>query len=277
VIGNVQGVSAPRRRLGPSVRRRARQVLLRAGARRQARPGIRVLAYHLIPPLPIFRSHISAIRSVAEIIDENEFLAALENPSALADDRCRVLLTFDDGYRQHLNRESLDIVAKLALRPTVFMVAAGVKPDLGAPVRLLGGRDPQTLVDASELRDAVSAGWFVGSHTSTHWDCANGSPEELTREIGGSKSVLEACLGTEIRTFAFPFGKPENTSATAFDAVRDSGYRAAFTTVRGRIAQTPQSVYDLPRDVIELWWGPQEISGCLAGALDRSALRAASY
>jgi peptidoglycan/xylan/chitin deacetylase (PgdA/CDA1 family) len=272
VIGNVQGASAPRKRLGPPLRRRARQLLLRAGARRQVRPGLRVLTYHLLPPLPIFRSHISAIRSVAEIIDEDEFLTALDNPGALGTGDCKVLLTFDDGYRQHLNPEAFDIVNKLELRPTVFMVAAGVEPELGRPTRLLGGRDPQTLVDASELRAAVDAGWFVGSHTSTHWDCAAGTPEELAREIGGSKEVLEACLGTEIHTFAFPFGKPENTSDNAFDAVRDSGYRAAFTTVRGRIASEPASAFNLPRDVIELWWGPQEISGCLAGALDRAGM-----
>lgn len=248
---------------------RARRLLLRAAARRPARPGIRVLAYHLMPEPSIFRAHVAAIRSVAEIIDENEFLGALDNPSTLTSGDSRVLMTFDDGYRQHLTDDALTFINKLALRPTVFMLAAGVDPSLGRPHRLLAGSDDAALVDADELRAAVEAGWFVGSHTSTHWDCSSGSAEDLAREIGGSKSVLEACLGTEIRTFAFPWGKPENVSPHAYEAIRNSGYRAAFTTVRGRIARKPASVFDLPRDVVEEWWGPRELAGCLAGALDR--------
>jgi peptidoglycan/xylan/chitin deacetylase (PgdA/CDA1 family) len=229
-----------------------------------------VLAYHLLPPPSIFRAHIAAIRSGAEIIDENEFLCALDDPSALESDECRVLLTFDDGYRQHLTPDALAFVKKLGLRPTVFMLAAGVDRSLGRPSRLLDGSDElDALVDAPELRAAVDAGWYVGSHTSTHWDCSRGTADDLTREIGGSKATLEECLGAEIHTFAFPFGKPENLSAGAFEAVRESGYAAAFTTVRGRIARTPTSTLDLPRDVVEEWWGPEELSGCLAGALDR--------
>lgn len=275
MMENASHGSAPkgpsrRQRLGPPVRLRARQLLLRAAARRPARPGIRVLAYHLMPPPSIFRAHIAAIRSVAEIIDEHEFLAALDDPVSLTSGDCRVLLTFDDGYRQHLTAEALAFVKKLALRPTVFMLAAGVDPSLGRPRRLLDGSDDAgSLVDADELRTAVDAGWFVGSHTSTHWDCSGGTTDDLAREIGGSKSALETCLGTEIRTFAFPWGKPENVSPLAYDAIRNSGYQAAFTTVRGRISRTPSSVFDLPRDVVEEWWGPGELSGCLAGALDR--------
>lgn len=274
MIENPPGTRTPtrprrRERVGPLVRRHARRLLLRAAARRPPRPGIRVLTYHLMPEASAFHAHVAAIRSVAEIIDENELLDALANPSTLPSRESRVVMTFDDGYRQHLTDDALDLVKKLALRPTVFMLAAGVDRSLGRPHRLFAGSDPETLVDAKELRTAVEAGWFVGSHTSTHWDCATGSTEDLAREIGGSKAVLEACLGTEIRTFAFPWGKPENVSPHAYEAIRDNGYDAAFTTVRGCIARTPASVFDLPRDVVEQWWGPTELSGCLAGALDR--------
>ena len=258
-------------RLAPSLGRRARQLLLRASARRRAVPGIRVLTYHLLPPPSQFRAHVEAIRSVGEIIDEDAFLEALANPATPGSGDCRVLLTFDDGYRQHLIGGALGLVRDLGLRPTVFMIAAGVDPALGQPHRLVRSQrdQPRPLVDAAELRAAVEAGWFVGSHTSTHWDCSNDGADDLAREIGGSKAILEACLGTEVRTFAFPWGKPENIGPHAHDAVRQSGYRAAFTTVRGRIAGSPASVLDLPRDVVEDWWGAREVRGCLTGVLDR--------
>ena len=268
---NALAVSGRRPQLAPALRRRVRAVLLRAAARRRAAPGIRVLTYHLLPSPSEFRAHVEAIRSVGEIIDEDAFLDALEHPDTLAANGCRVLLTFDDGYRQHLIGEALDLVRDLGLRPTVFMLASGVDPTLGAPQRLVRSQRDQAkpLVDASELRAAVAAGWFVGSHTSTHWDCSRGGPDDLAREIGGSKAILEECLETEVRTFAFPWGKPENLSPDAVHAVRAHGYRAAFTTVRGRIAERPPNALDLPRDVVEDWWGAREVRGCLTGVLDR--------
>jgi peptidoglycan/xylan/chitin deacetylase (PgdA/CDA1 family) len=276
VIRDAPGRRTPKRslaqtRAGPRVRRQARRLLLRASARRAARPGLRVLAYHLVPTPSVFRAHVDAIRAVAEIIDETEFLDVLARAGTVQPIECRVLLTFDDGYRQHLTNEALDLVRDLGLRPTVFMIAAGVDPTLGRPERLTRRQrgEPRPLANAEELRTAVSAGWFVGSHTSTHWDCSRGTTGDLEREIGGSKAVLEACLGTEVRTFAFPWGKPENISAEAHDVVRTSGYDAAFTTVRGAITRAPASAFALPRDVVEDWWGPPELRGCLAGALDR--------
>ena len=49
-----------------------------------------------------------------------------------------------------------------------------------------------------------------------------------------------------------------------------SGYQASFTTARGRIDVADVTLaYSLPRDLVEEWWGPREIAGCLAGRLDR--------
>ena len=138
MIENGPATDTPRKsprqpRIGPPMRRRARQLLLRGAIQRAARPGIRVLAYHLMPEPSIFRAHIASIQSVAQIIDEDEFLSALNHPSSLTSGDCRVLLTFDDGYRQHLSHDPLEVVKKLGLRPTVFMLASGVDPSLGPP------------------------------------------------------------------------------------------------------------------------------------------------
>jgi peptidoglycan/xylan/chitin deacetylase (PgdA/CDA1 family) len=238
----------------------------------RAREGIRVLTYHLLPAPEVFSAQIEAIRSVADIIDEDELLEALANRQASPAHRCRVVLTFDDGYRQHLTGSALDLVAGLGLRPTVFMVAAALREESCATVGRLVKEQrsaSRPLVNASELRRAVQAGWFVGSHTSTHWDCATGGRDELLREITGSKAMLEECLQRQVRTFAFPFGRPRNISLEARQIVEQSGYRAAFTTCRGVISTDVESPFLLPRDVVESWWGPAEVRGCLTGVLDR--------
>jgi peptidoglycan/xylan/chitin deacetylase (PgdA/CDA1 family) len=120
------------------------------------------------------------------------------------------------------------------------------------------------------LRNAVSAGWAIGSHTATHWDCATGDAADFEREIGGSKATLEEAVGVDVRTFAYPWGRPSNISATAHESIVKSGYRASFTTVRGPIDPAKvDSAFGLPRDPVEEWWGPRELAGCLAGGLDR--------
>jgi peptidoglycan/xylan/chitin deacetylase (PgdA/CDA1 family) len=219
----------------------------------------------------VFRAHISAIRSVADIINEDELLAAIDNPDDLMAGDGRVALTFDDGYRQHLTEPALALIQDLKLRPTVFMVAAGVDSTLGPPRRLVRAQRSlhRPLADVDELRAAMDAGWFVGSHTSSHWNCGSGDAADLAREIAGSKKTLEANLGVEIRTFAFPYGKPENVTALAVTEVERSGYRAAFTTSRGLLPAESAARFSLPRDVVESWWGPGELRGCLSGILDR--------
>ena len=77
-----------------------------------------------------------------------------------------------------------------------------------------------------------------------------------------------------MRTFAFPWGKAENIGRAALAEVRRAGYRAAFTTRRGRITEPPGAPFQLPRDVVEDWWGGREVRACVGGALD--AFRAVS-
>ena len=189
--------------------------------------------------------------------------------------KCHVLITFDDGYQNNVDDASLELTQELGVRPLVFVVGAAVRPDFGTPRRLMRNarrRAAPAGVDRSRSATRPPAGWAIGSHTATHWDCATGDADDFEREIAGSKAALEEAVGVEVRTFAYPWGRRENISDAADEWIVKSGYRASFTTARGRIdvADVP-SPYSLPRDPVEDWWGPREIAGCLAGGLDRVA------
>lgn len=264
------GVQSTLRDAGALVRRRLRRLLLTAASARRAKPGVRVLGFHLMPPPDLFRAQVAAIRRVARIIDEAELIAELD-AGAVTDAESRVVLTFDDGYESCVDDTALSLIDELSLRPTLFVVAAAVDPELGTPRRLLcdASGTSYRLASPAQLRRAAGAGWFVGSHTSTHWDCAIGSQEDLEREIVGSKAALATALGVPIRTFAFPFGRASNLSRSAVEIVANSGYDAGFTTRRGLVtSHSAASRHRLPRDVVESWWGAKEVSGCLAGILD---------
>jgi len=260
------------RDLAETARRAMRRGFLALASRARAKPGVRILTYHLMPPPDEFSRHVDVIRARAEIIDEPTLLDLLAGNGSRSNGKSQVLITFDDGYQNNVDRASLELTRELDVRPLVFVVAAAVRPEFGTPRRLMrdGHGRPHPLASTAALRDAVEAGWAIGSHTATHWDCATGARADFEREISGSKSALEDAVGVEVRTFAYPWGRRENISAEAGASIVKSGYKASFTTARGRIDPARvASAYDLPRDPVEEWWGPREIAGCLAGGLDR--------
>lgn len=85
------------------------------------------------------------------------------------------------------------------------------------------------------------SGWVsFGAHTMHHPILAYLScPEEVRREVGECRGVLEQRLGHPIRTFAYPVGKTEHIGEEALWAVREAGYDWAVTTTNG--IGTPQN------------------------------------
>ena len=268
----VSPLDARRRDPAELARRSVRRACLALFSRARPKPGVRVLTYHLMPPADEFRRHIDLIRSRAEIIDEPTLLDLVARRGNHSNSKTHALITFDDGYQNNVEDASLELTQELGVRPLVFVVAAAVRPDFGTPVRLMRDHTGKAhpLASAAALRNAVAAGWAIGSHTATHWDCATGDATDFEREIGGSKTALEEAVGVEVRTFAYPWGRRENISDEAGESIVKSGYQASFTTARGRIDPAGvTSTYGLPRDPVEDWWGPRELAGCLAGGLDR--------
>lgn len=178
-------------------------------------------------------------------------------------------MTFDDGYRQLAHSGGAALAESLGIRPVVFALGCIADPSLGRPALLMADshQRPHRLCSPDDLRRLVDAGWNVGCHTATHWDCGRDGPE-LEREVTRARDVLESALGTEVSLFAYPWGKPENACARARQVVIQSGFAAGFSTQRGRITHMPATASFLPRDVVDDWWGAPEVMGCLAGGLD---------
>jgi peptidoglycan-N-acetylglucosamine deacetylase len=87
------------------------------------------------------------------------------------------------------------------------------------------GRDP--FLTADDLRSLAAAGFEIGGHTVSHAILPGLSAEELAREIGECKTVLEQILGTEITMFCYPKGR---FNPDVVCAVQRAGYRGARGT-----------------------------------------------
>lgn len=88
----------------------------------------------------------------------------------------------------------------------------------------------------------------IGSHTHTHPNLRNCTPEDLTHELTTSKQLLERHLGHEIRHLAYPFGGAGETDERVYEAAKACEYATAVTTRLGVVSGSQP--HSMPRLVI---------------------------
>jgi len=109
----------------------------------------------------------------------------------------------------------------------------------------------------AEVREMEESGWVsFGAHTMHHPILSNlKDSEEVKREVGECRRVLEQHLHHSIRSFAYPVGRLEHIGEEAVQAVREAGYSWAVTTVNG-VSTSQSDPYLLERllgDVSRNW------------------------
>lgn len=139
-----------------------------------------------------------------------------------------VLITVDDGYRDAVTNV-VPVLRRHGMTATFFVVTGRL------------GRDQY--LTREDVRALEAAGMDIGGHTSSHRDLTTLPEAELQRETTGSRRELAELLGHPVDFFAYPFGR-HNTKAVA--AVRQAGYRVAFTTESGNLLSSA-SALSLPR------------------------------
>jgi peptidoglycan/xylan/chitin deacetylase (PgdA/CDA1 family) len=150
-------------------------------------------------------------------------------------------LTFDDGMRNN-HEVALPILNEYAVPATVYVT-----------IGFIGGSSPWiapgpagAMLTEPQLRELSAAGWELGAHTMTHADLSTLDYDACLREVRDSREALEAIGGSEVLTFAYPFGR---YGPAAVAAARDSGMIAAVTTGSGS-------------------WEPFELTRAMIGAAD---------
>jgi peptidoglycan/xylan/chitin deacetylase (PgdA/CDA1 family) len=98
-------------------------------------------------------------------------------------------------------------------------------------------------MDEAAVREWLSAGQKIGSHTKTHPWLTHISVAEAREEIRGSKKSLEDKFGVAIDHFCYPYG---DWNESVRDLVVEAGYKTACTTTSG--VNTPaDSSFELKR------------------------------
>ena len=142
--------------------------------------------------------------------------------------RVASVITFDDGYADNCEF-AIPLLLRRNLPFTYFVSTDHLRDGIPFPHDVEAG-EPLRCNSISEIKAMADAGVEIGAHTRTHADLGRSTdPDWLDEEIGGSVEDIKEWTGREVRSFAFPYGLPANTSPEAFAAVRRSGIETVCT------------------------------------------------
>jgi peptidoglycan/xylan/chitin deacetylase (PgdA/CDA1 family) len=134
-------------------------------------------------------------------------------------------------------------------------------------------RERSPMMGWADAKALVEAGFTVGSHTERHTILAREDASVVAPQLTGSKRRLEAALGIDVTTFAYPRGAVTDFHDGSVRQVRDAGYRNAVTTIPGlNVAGT--APLRLRRLVLEPTMAPAALLRNVATQLGGSAARA---
>lgn len=211
-----------------------------------ARARVSVLCYHAFRDAPLKRdpygftldelaSHIADLKKRGI-----RFVSARDVLAGRVDGSNNVLVTVDDGHR------SVHEAYRRVFRPN------GIRPLLAIYPNVIGKKD--YALTWEQLSELAAAGCDVAAHGYYHLKINRKlheeSPRGFRKEIVGSRERLEEKLGRRISIFVYPFGVRSDVTVRA---VKEAGYRCAFTIDRGAVAApvAPGDVaFELPRYMV---------------------------
>lgn len=179
--------------------------------------------------------------------------------------RC-VLITFDDAYCDFAE-SAVPIMREYGFTAVNFVPSALV----GGTSQWKGAMRPaRPIMSWTHLRELTASGMEFGAHGRTHRDLTQLDAAEREREIGDSGVELSDGLGTEVTSFAAPYGAVNDA---VIEAIRRY-YRTAFGVRLARAARSDDRC-DMPRIDMHYFRSERAWRGLLEGKLTYLAARAA--
>lgn len=191
-------------------------------------PRVVVLYYHSVdtdsPEISInpclFEKEMAFIADKCVPVSLGAVEAFINSQTKLKD--LSVAVTFDDGFKDNYT-VAFPILKKYGVPATIFVTTDFV----GKSVKYDEGEKPA--LSWVEIKELVSSGLIeIGSHTNSHpSDLRMLSNNDLKKEIGESKAILEQKLSKQVRYFSYPKGRMNDMTR---EIVREVGYSLGFST-----------------------------------------------
>ena len=166
----------------------------------------------VVPPA-LFAEHLSAL------IEAGYQTRRITHLSDARADQAVAFITFDDGYASVVEH-ALPALTKQGMTATLFLTSAFV----GSRASLPAARDEEhrRYLAWSDVRDAVAAGFEIGSHSHRHLELDLLNEQQLEQDLAVSKTILEDETSSVVQSLAYPFGYH---TAKVRSAASKAGYR----------------------------------------------------
>jgi|SRR5581483_1095112 len=102
-----------------------------------------------------------------------------------------------------------------------MLSAYGIRGTFYVPTGKLG---TGSCLSTGDIRNLAVGGFEIGAHTVSHAILPSLNHEELVREVGECKKVLQQILSAEVSMFCYPKGR---FNSDVVNAVKNAGYRGA--------------------------------------------------
>lgn len=124
-------------------------------------------------------------------------------------DNMSIVITFDDGYKDNLTN-ALPILEKYNIPATIYIATSFIEK-IEHGLEMLTKEDIK-YIDSHNLIE-------IGSHTHGHTDLSSMSKNEIYQDITQGNNILKDILKKDIKHFAYPRGKYNDSSIEVLKAL----------------------------------------------------------
>lgn len=136
-----------------------------------------------------------------------------------------VRITFDDAF-ENLLENVLPLLNELRIPATVFAVPGNLGKSPQWNIAVDHPECKEKTMTAQQLKGIQNERIAIGSHTQTHPNLLNLSPDQVRRELAESKRNLEQLLETTVEDLALPHGACNDE---VLRIAQEVGYKRIYT------------------------------------------------
>jgi peptidoglycan/xylan/chitin deacetylase (PgdA/CDA1 family) len=193
--------------------------------------GTAILMYHKVGRRP-FGARLKGLyvsprlfeRQLTELLEKGYQLVSIDAAGKNFGKPRQVVITFDDGF-ENVFENALPLLKAHSTPAIQFIVADLIGKRNEWDLR--EGEVEETLMSESQIREWISTGMQIGSHSLTHPRLSRLSVRDAREEISGSKKKLEDLFQLPIGHFCYPYG---DCTPAVRDLVLEAGYATGCTT-----------------------------------------------
>ena len=168
-------------------------------------------------------------------------------------------LSFDDGFR-NVFTNALPILRKHDVPAILFipssMIEVSWEKTKSYCLETTENNAVIELLRWDDMKELVSSGYEIGSHTKTHarFSAISHNAVILEDEILGSKEEIETHLGVPCKYISWPYGRLTDADDESLKMAQSAGYDACFGAYRGTIVPGATDIFSIPRHDFKVQW-----------------------